>query len=203
MDVHIRLITEADYPQVLAVYAPYALHTAITFEYDVPSLDEFSQRLRTISHLYPILVCEVEGTVAAYCYGSMHRFKTAYQWSVESTIYISEAYQNKGLGSILYSCLFDILRLQGFINVYAGVSVPRGQSDKFHHRFGFKELCVFEKIGYKHDQWHDLKWFEYGLSNHIDDPSAPVPIQTMQDNETVLEILDRETKRLHAALAKA
>jgi phosphinothricin acetyltransferase len=185
----IRLIRDSDYAGVLAVYTPYVLDTVITFEYEVPTLDEFTKRLSTIAKYYPVLVCEVDGDIVAYCYGSIHRVKTAYQWSVESTIYIAEAYHHKGLAAIMYTCLFDILRLQGFINVYAGISVPDGKSDKFHPKFGFKYLGVFPKIGYKHGSWHDLKWYEYILSERIDNPPAPIPISEIWDSEAVREIL--------------
>jgi phosphinothricin acetyltransferase len=187
----IRLIRDTDYAGALAVYTPYVLETVITFEYEVPSLDEFTKRLSIIARHYPVLVCEVDGAIVAYCYGSTHRVKTAYQWSVESTIYVAEAYHHKGIAAIMYTCLFDILRLQGFINVYAGVSVPKGQSDRFHHKYGFKELCTFEKIGYKHGLWHDLKWFEYILSERIDNPPAPIPISKIQDSEAVRRILGK------------
>ena len=134
----IRLIRDTDYAGALAVYAPYVLHTAITFEYEVPTLDVFTERLSIIARHYPVLICEVDGKIVAYCYGSVHRVKTAYQWSVESTIYMAEEYHHKGIAAILYRCPFDILRLQGFINVYAGISVPDGKSDRFHPKFWFQ-----------------------------------------------------------------
>ena len=196
----IRLIRDMDYAGALAVYTPYVLETVITFEYDVPSLDEFTKRLSTIAKHYPVLVFEVEGRVVAYCYGSIHRVKTAYQWSVESTIYITEAYHHKGLATILYTALFDILRLQGFINVYAGISVPEGKSDKFHPKFGFNYIGVFPKIGYKHGSWHDLKWYEYILSERIDNPPPPIPIIEIQDSEAVREILEKATAELQSKL---
>jgi phosphinothricin acetyltransferase len=185
----IRLIRDTDYAGALAVYTPYVLETVITFEYEVPSLDEFTKRLSIIARHYPVLVCEVDGAIVAYCYGSTHRVKTAYQWSVESTIYVAEAYHHKGIAAIMYTCLFDILRLQGFINVYAGISVPDGKSDKFHPKFGFKYLGVFPKIGYKHGSWHDLKWFEYVLAQRVDNPAVPVAIREMRDTKEVKEII--------------
>ena len=200
MEAHIRFITEADYQGALEVYALYVLHTAVTFDYEVPSLEDFSQKLYGISQRYPVLVCEIDGQVVAYCYGGAHRAKIAYQWSVESTIYISEAYHGKGLGHIMYTALFDILRLQGFINVYAGVSVPKAQSEHFHLKYGFKPVGVFEKIGYKFGQWHDLSWFEYRLVEHPDVPSLPITITEIKEREDVKAILRNETDRLNKAL---
>ena len=194
----IRLIRDSDYAGALGVYTPYVLDTVITFEYDVPTLDEFTTRLSNIAKHYPVLVCEVDGVIVAYCYGSIHRVKTAYQWSVESTIYIAEEYHHKGIAAILYTALFDILRLQGFINVYAGISVPDGKSDHFHRRFGFTYLGLFEKIGYKHGRWHDLLWFELILSERIDDPPPPIPIIEIQDSKAVKEILEKATEILQS-----
>jgi phosphinothricin acetyltransferase len=192
----IRFIEEPDYAGALAVYAPYVLHTAITFEYEVPSLEEFSSRVRTISKQYPYLVCESDGQIVAYCFGSIHRTKTAYRWSVESTIYMNEAYHHRGCADAMYRCLFDILKLQGFVNAYAGVSVPDGKSDKFHPKFGFKYLGCFPKIGFKHGKWHDLKWYEYNLAEHRDDLAAPVAITEIRDSEAVENILSKANERL-------
>lgn len=187
----IRFIRDSDHEGVLAVYAPYVLHTAITFEYEVPTLEEFSSRVRTISKHYPYLVCECDGQIVAYCYGSIHRVKTAYQWSVESTIYISEVYHHRGIADAMYRCLFEILKLQGFVNVYAGISVPDGKSDKFHSKFGFKYLGCFPKIGFKHGKWHDLKWYEYNLEEHRDDMAAPTPIIDIQYSGEVSDLIHR------------
>ena len=195
---HIRLIRDSDYAGALAVYTPYVQHTAITFEYEVPSLEEFTKRLNTISQHYPCLVCECDGRIIAYCYGGIHRIKTAYQWSVESTIYVAESHHHKGIAAILYSALFDILRLQGFINVYAGISVPGGKSDKFHSRIGFNYLGVFPKIGYKFGKWHDLKWYEYILSERIYDPSAPIPITEIRDSGSISAILRIANEKLNS-----
>ena len=144
----IRLVRDSDYAGMLAVYAPSVINTSITFDYEVPSLQEFTERINKISTHYPCLVCETGGVVVGYAYGSMHRFKTAYQWSTESTIYVDEKFHGLGVARVLYDALLSVLELQGFINVYAGVTLPNPKSEKFHLAMGFAEIAVFDKIGY-------------------------------------------------------
>ena len=191
---HIRLVKPADYAAILNIYSPYVTSTAVTFEYDVPSLSDFSERIKNICSHYPCLVCEANGEIIGYCYSGIHRVKTAYQWSTECTIYIAQAYHRKGIAKELYKTLFAILKLQGFVNVYAGVSVPNEQSEKFHIKSGFTEIGLFEKIGYKLGQWHNLKFFQLILNEHSANPLPPVSIGEVQKTEEFRKILEEVNK---------
>lgn len=195
-ELTIRPLQAQDMSGLLAVYAPYVLHTAITFDYEVPSLEEFTHKLDTITAQYPCLVCVQGEEVVGYAYASTYRVKAAYQWSPESTIYLAEGVHRKGIARILYQALFDILHLQGFINVYAGVTIPNAKSEGLHRTLGFEEIGIFEKIGYKHDKWHDLKWFQLILSEHAHNPQPPADIQTTQASPAFKAILDRANERL-------
>src|SRR5579863_4691921 len=93
----IRLIENGDFKQVLNIYSPYIMSTAITFEHEVPSLEDFSKRIEGITVHYPCFVCEADGAVTGYAYAYRHRERTAYQWSVESSIYMAEAFQGAGV----------------------------------------------------------------------------------------------------------
>src|SRR5688572_24270183 len=93
----IRLISPNDAAAALAVYAPYVRNTAITFEYDVPTVADFKKKIEKITAQYPWLVCACEGEIIGYAYGSMHRDRTAYQWSPEATVYMSELHHRKGI----------------------------------------------------------------------------------------------------------
>ncbi len=169
----IRLIEEADIPAALEVYRPYVLHTAITFEYEVPTLEEFTHKVYTITEDYPWLICEYDGAIAGYVYGSKHRARTAYQWSPEATVYMNERFHGLGLAKVMYHALFDLLRLQGYVNVYAGVGIPNAKSEAFHLSCGFEELGVFKRVGYKLGAWHDTRWFQMHLAEHTIDPPWP------------------------------
>lgn len=185
----IREIKLSDCEAVLEVYRPYVENTAYTFEYAVPTHEQFLDKIKTITAQYPWLVCEYNGKIIGYAYGSTHRARTAYQWSPESTVYIAEEFHGLGLARILYEALFDILRLQGFKNVYAGVLMTNENSVKMHLALGFYEIGIFRKVGYKLGKWHDNLWLQLHLSAHIEEPPAPVAIDEVRGERVFAEIL--------------
>ncbi|GAB3998270.1 GNAT family N-acetyltransferase [Spirosoma daeguense] len=172
----IRFATPADAPVLLAIYGPYILQTSITFEYDIPSETEFAERIRTIQQQLPYLVAEIDGNVAGYAYASKHRDRTAYQWSVESSVYVHSDAHRQGVARQLYTTLFDLLRRQGYYNVYAGITLPNPKSAAFHRSFGFEPIGVYKNIGYKFDAWHDVAWSQLTLQPHQLQPTPPLSI---------------------------
>lgn len=171
----IRLATVQDAEQILAIYAPFVWETTVSFETDVPRLDEMQARIQAYMTRYPYLVCEDNGQIAGYAYVSSHRGRTAYQWSVESSVYTHVDYRKRGLARRLYRVLFTILRLQGFYNVYAGIARPNPASISFHEAMGFTLLGVYEKIGYKFGAWHDVAWYSLALqADYPENPRAPL-----------------------------
>jgi L-amino acid N-acyltransferase YncA len=186
---NIRLVEDGDYAGMLAVYAPSVINTPITFEYEVPSLEDYTERIKKIASHYPCLVCLHNGEIAGYAYGSVHRVKIAYQWSTESTIYVADKFHGTGIARALYHSLLSVLELQGFVNVYAGVTIPNAKSERFHLAMGFAEIGVFEKIGYKLGKWHDLKFFEMYLMEHSANPVPPVSIGEVKDSKEFKEII--------------
>ncbi|MBI3233919.1 MAG: N-acetyltransferase [Bacteroidetes bacterium] len=193
----LRLIETTDCRAVLDVYKPYVLSTAITFEYEIPALSEFSNRIESTSKEYPWLVCLYNDKIIGYTYATKHRYRDAYQWSPESAIYISEEVHRKGIARILYETLFSILRLQGYYNVYAGVVIPNEKSDGFHRALGFEEIGVFKKVGFKLGAWHDVRWFQLHLGMHIDNPSTPVPITEIKDSQEFNRIMEQASMKLN------
>lgn len=187
----IRLITENDAQAVLSIYEPYVLNTIISFEYEVPTLDEYLQRIKTNTEDYPWLVCLHENKIVGYAYASKHRYRTAYQWSPESTVYLSPEVHRKGIARILYETLFALLRLQGHFNVYAGVGLPNDKSVGFHRALGFEEIGIFKKVGYKLGNWHDTHWFQLALREHALNPSAPKKLNEITTTEAFRDILSK------------
>lgn len=175
-EYNIRLIKSEDAETVLAIYAPYILNSNISFEYEVPSLDEFKHRIETVTKDYPWLVCEHEGGIIGYAYGGQHRARTAYKWSVESAIYMAEDHCGKGAGKLLYQELFKLLKEQGFVNVFAGMTLPNEKSVRLHTACGFAMIGVFKNIGYKNNQWHDVQWMQLDLAGHRSDMELPKAI---------------------------
>lgn len=175
----IRLITPADAKEALDVYAPYVLTTANTFEYVVPSETDFLNKIEKITAQYPWLVCTHNGKVIGYAYGSTHRDREAYQWSPEATVYIAEDHHRKGIATVLYNALFKILRMQGYINIYAGVLMTNEESVGFHRAMGFHDIGIYRNIGYKLGEWRSNLWLELHLQDHKINPPVPLSVHKL------------------------
>jgi L-amino acid N-acyltransferase YncA len=169
----IRAATAEDCGRILSIYGYYVKNTIVSFEYEVPGLDEMESRMQNIQAKYPYLVAELNGIIVGYAYAADFRYRSAYQWSPESTIYLSHEIHGKGIGHILYSRLFELLRLQGFYNVFGGVGLPNEASVKLHLKCGFTVVGTYRNIGYKHKGWHSTQWFQLILDEHPIEPAPP------------------------------
>jgi L-amino acid N-acyltransferase YncA len=172
MSSTIRLATESDAEAIQRIYAPFVLHTAVSFETEPPSVDEMRSRILKILARLPWLVCEWSGGVIGYAYASLHRERAAYGWSVDVTVYIHEELRRHGVGKALYASLFQVLRLQGFYNAYAGITLPNPGSVGLHEAMGFKPVGVYHDVGYKLGRWHDVGWWQLALRDHSTAPAA-------------------------------
>lgn len=170
----IRLASPADAQAMLDVYAPFVERTAATFEYEVPTVAEFSVRIQTVLQTLPWLVAETAGQLAGYTYATKHRDRTAYQWSVETSVYVHPDFQGKGIAKRLYDRLFELLTQQGYVNTYAGITLPNPPSERLHVSLGFEPVGVYKKIGYKLGCWYDVQWLVKTLRTPPDKPSKPV-----------------------------
>jgi phosphinothricin acetyltransferase len=175
----IRLVKLTDSKDILGIYAPYIKNTAISFEQTIPFIDEFTKRIEGISNKYPYLVYETNGQVVGYAYASQHSGRYAYRFSVDLSIYLSEAYQGTGIAKKLYDCLFEILRNCGYVNAYAGYSVPNEKSSRFHKKNGFTPVGTYHKVGYKFGKWHDVTWVEKAIKSHTDNPDETISIKDL------------------------
>ena len=172
--ISIRLVTPADAESILDIYSPYIANTSFTFETEAPSIDEFAERIKNNLINWPWLVCEVDRKIAGYAYATRHRERTAYQWCVESSVYIHDDFQKKGVARALYTALFEILKKQGFRNVYAVINLPNDKSVAFHESCGFEYFATYEKIGYKLGKWKNVGWWKLSINDYGDEPEAPV-----------------------------
>lgn len=175
----LRLATASDAPQILDIYAPYIRDTSYTFETEVPSLEAFAERIRQTMINYPWLVCEIDGKIAGYAYAARHRERVAYQWSVESSVYVHDDFQRLGVAAALYEALFAILEQQGFRNVYAVINLPNDKSVALHERLGFQYFATYEQVGYKLGKWKNVGWWRLKLNEFGDEPDAPVPFSSL------------------------
>lgn len=173
----IRFATESDIPAILEIYGPYVLHTAISFEYSVPTLEEFTERFRGITRQFPWLVWEEEGKVLGYAYASLPFGRAAYRWCAASSIYLAPAAQGRGIGSQLYGALEDLLTQQGYRKTYAIITSDNPVSLRFHEQAGFTFLSRFPGCGVKFQKLYDVVWMEKVLNNEEIPNIFPKPIQ--------------------------
>jgi len=185
----IRIAKADDSESILKIYAPYIENTSYTFEMDVPTVDSFKERISAYLQNWPWLVCEINGVIAGYAYGSRHRERVAYQWSVESSVYVHDDYQRMGVAQALYRALIGILKLQGFRNLYAVINLPNDKSVSFHEKSGFEYFATYKNVGYKLGRWKNVGWWQLQLNEYLAEPAPPVKFSEM-DMKTVVEILE-------------
>src|SRR5262249_34128687 len=146
----VRVATENDGLEILEIYAPFCENSCpISFEITPPNLNEMRERVRSTLAILPWLVYEHDGKERGYAYASQHKPRAAYIWSADVSVYLNPLARRQGIGTRLYSYLFEILRSQGYYNAYAGVTLPNPASVGLHKSLGFKEVGVYEKVGYK------------------------------------------------------
>jgi L-amino acid N-acyltransferase YncA len=192
----IRPITESDTDEVLSIYKYYVDNTVISFEYEAPAKDEYLQRILTNTEKYPWLVCLHNNEIVGFAYGSTHRYRTAYQWSPESTIYVANDFHAKGIGRILYETLFSLLKLQGYYNVFAGVALPNEKSVGFHQALCFEAIGIFKNVGYKYGSWHHTHWFQLELAEPNLDPQTPKNLEEVITTSAFQSIMATANERV-------
>lgn len=190
----IRFATPQDAQGMLDIYAPYVRETAITFEYDVPDLEEFRGRVEKVLTRYPWLVAEEDGLLLGYAYAGQYRSRAAFQWDAEGSIYLRPQAQGTGLAAPLYRCLMGLLELQGVRNLYGCITHPNPASEAFHRKMGFIDLAVFPKAGYKLGKWWDVLWNYLPLGEKHDPPYPLYSIQYAEPKiiDTILHQANRE-----------
>lgn len=159
----LRFATLEDAQAILDIYALYIENTTITYEYEIPTIDLFKERMRNIMEYFPYLVYEVQGQVVGYAYASKHRQRAAFQWGVELSIYVKQELHGKGIASILYDKVIEIVGKQGFYKVYALIDSPNIKSEQFHFKRGFKEIGCLTETAYKLGRWCTIKYYEKPL----------------------------------------
>jgi L-amino acid N-acyltransferase YncA len=186
----VRIASPSDAQQLLDIYAPYIYTTAFTFETIAPELNVFAERITKGLIKFPWIVYEIEGSIAGYAYASAHREREAYQWSCETSIYISKAYQGKGIGRVLYKLLLSFLQQQGLVNVYAGISLPNEPSIALHEKMGYKHFATYDNIGFKFGKWQSVGWWCVQVNEHKNNPAVPIPFSRL--DASAVEKLFRE-----------
>ncbi len=162
MSSELRLATKDDAAEIAAIYRPVVAFTPISFETEPPDAREIEHRIQDTLPAYPWLVCDADGRVAGYAYATRHRTRAAYQWSVDTSVYVHQDWRRCGIGQALYTSLFRVLAAQGYFNAYAGITLPNAESVGLHESVGFQSVGVYRKVGYKFRVWHDVGWWQLG-----------------------------------------
>lgn len=194
MNYKIRQVQLSDAEQILKVYAPFITDTCISFEYVVPSVEEFAQRIAGISAEYPYIVLEEDSEIVGYAYAHRYLERVAYSWDVEVTIYLAPKVQGKGLGVILYDALEKLLALQNIKNLYSCITGDNVHSIEMHRSMGYELIGTFPKAGFKHDRWLDVVWMAKAIGEKENTPLPLVPFAEVETNaiEKVLEEINKE-----------
>ncbi|MBO4938734.1 MAG: N-acetyltransferase [Oscillospiraceae bacterium] len=191
VSVMLRMAEEADVPQILEIYAPYILTTTYSFEYEVPTLEEFEHRFRSVTAQFPWLVWEENGRVVGYAYGSAPFERAAYSWCAEASVYLRPEARGRGIGKKLYTALEKILTAQGYRTVYAIITSENTASAAFHRKMGYGFLAEFQNCGYKFGRWLGVIWMEKRLLSVENVRNFPTSCRGIGQNEQKFsDILD-------------
>lgn len=185
--MEIRLATPQDAEELLEIYRYYVEHTAITFEYETPSITEFRQRIKQTLKRYPYLAAvDGHGKIVGYAYASSFKNRAAYDWSVETAIYVDKDVKRQGIGKKLYEALEEILRKQHVINLDACITDPEIEDEyvtknsvQYHEHLGYHMVGKFYKSGYKFGRWYDMVWMEKYIRKHKEHPEAFIPFSIL------------------------
>lgn len=178
----VRPASPEDAAALLAIYAPYVEKTAVTFEYDVPTLEDFTGRIARTLERYPYLAAEAGGTVLGYAYAGPFKERAAYDWAVETTVYLRQDARRRGIGRALYGALERCLAAQGVLNLGACIAAPEREDEyltrdsvEFHSRLGYRLVGEFRQCGCKFGRWYNMVWMEKHIGPHPADPPAVRP----------------------------
>ena len=197
-NITLRIAHPDDAAALLAIYAPYVEHTAITYEYTVPTVEEFSARIEHTLQKYPYIVAERGGELIGYAYTGAFHPRAAYDWCAETSIYLRRDCRGLGLGRRLYDVIEHISRAQNILNLNACIAYPKIEDEyltknsvQFHEHLGFKYVGEFHDCAYKFGRWYNMVWMEKSIGEHNSDP-APVVAFGKMDRQIIEEILDNE-----------
>jgi L-amino acid N-acyltransferase YncA len=176
--MHVRPATAADAAACVDVYRPYVLDTAISFEIEVPTVEDMAARIRGARSMHEWLVLEVDGHVCGYASAQQFNSRAAYRWSVETSIYLARSAHRSGGGRLLYAELLRRLTERGFRQAFAGIAQPNDASNALHRAMGFRPVGRYRHVGWKLGAWHDVEWWQLDLLGPDGEGEPPRPILT-------------------------
>ena len=172
----VRSASPQDAAACVAIYRPYVEKTAVSWEIEVPSIDEMASRIASAQKAHEWLVLEHDGQVIGFAYGHPLHCVPSYQWSVETGIYVSGDHHRAGGGHKLYTEVLRRLTERGYRRAFAGITQPNEASNDFHRSFGFEDAGIYRRVEWKHNSWHDVAWMQLDLLGPADQDEPPGPI---------------------------
>lgn len=192
-NITIRTVQVSDAAQLLSIYTPYVKNTAITFEYDVPSIEDFSSRIEHTLKKYPYIVAESDGKIIGYAYVGEFHARAAYDWAVETSIYVDQNCHRMGIGLKLYDALEKILKTMGILNLNACIAYPPAEdpyltldSVHFHDKLGYRMVGRFYQCGYKFNRWYDMVWMEKFIGEHKEKQPPVIPFPAIASSVSTI-----------------
>ena len=199
--VFIKTVSDEDIQRLLEIYKPYVEETAITFEYQVPSLEEFQERVRRIQKRYPYLAAWKDGKIVGYAYASPFKERAAYDWAVETSIYVCRTEKGNGIGKKLYGALEEALAAQHILNLNACIAYPEQEDEyltldsvRFHEKLGYRMVGEFLQCGYKFERWYHMVWMEKHIGQHVKNQPPIIPFESVREELERKEILKGERR---------
>lgn len=173
-ETQIRIAKIEDAEELVKIYAPYVKETAITFEYEVPSVEEFADRIRKTLIKYPYVVAVMEDEIVGYAYAGAFKTRPAYEWAVELSVYVKKDKRHMGVGKQLYASLEKLLKDQNILNLNVCIAYPETEDEyltkdsvAFHQSMGYQMVGQFHQCGYKFNRWYHMVWMEKHIGEHI------------------------------------
>lgn len=181
-DITLRLATVSDASELLEIYSYYVKNTSITYEWEVPSIEEFENRISGTLKKFPYLIAEKNGKPVGYAYASPFKTRAAYQWAIETSIYIHKDFCHQGIGKLLLLKLEELLARQNVLNSNACIAYPETEDEfltknsaQFHEKMGYRLVGEFHKCGYKFNRWYNMIWMEKMIGEHKSNQTPVIP----------------------------
>ena len=184
----IEIASLEDAQELVEIYRYYVEKTAITFEYEVPSVEEFKQRMVHVMEKYPYLIAKENDQIVGYAYASCFKNRAAYDWCVETSIYVNYDLKRCGIGKKLYLALEKALKAQHITNLNACISSPIENDEyldtnsiDYHHHLGYQMIGKVHQCGYKFNRWYDMVWMEKFIGEHLENQLPIIEFNKIKD----------------------
>ena len=170
----VRTASPQDAEELLEIYRYYVEHTSVTFEWDVPTVEEFRSRIENTLKKYPYIAAVQNNHIVGYAYAGPFKARAAYNWAVETSIYVHKDIKRQGAGRLLLENLEYCLKKMNILNVNACIAYPETEDEfltkdsvRFHEKMGYSFVGEFHKCGYKFNRWYNMVWMEKHIGEHV------------------------------------